>query len=231
MAYSLGQQADAWNAIAQGDRAKFAEVRREFQRLLHRELIGMTSSSGFRVLCGIAARTLSYGKYAESISAEQFCRGMRDPFNANEYRTDGQGRIIFRGCNIAKEDTVRAAIRELEDASLITKWVAPRSGWPHTYMPFSEDWLAELLVREGGVLPEHYPYLIPGEKLTHADAPFEFESLGEDGSALVQELGSRLRPVGRSQRLSAGTFRRMTVREVLDGRGRPPPEFWRQGTH
>lgn len=151
---------------------------------------------------------------------------MRDASSDGDLRTDSGGQIIFRGCNIAKEDTVRTAIANLERVGLITRWLAPRSGWSNTYMPFSEDWLAEDIVSEGGVVPQHNALWLQGEKLVHRNGNYQLIDVQDDDSALAQKLDSRLRPLRDTERLCAGSFRRMTAKEVVENRERPPSEFW-----
>lgn len=121
---------------------------------------------------------------------------------------------------------MRTAIANLERVGLITRWLAPRSGWSNTYMPFSEDWLAEDIVSEGGVVPQHNALWLQGEKLVHRNGNYQLIDVQDDDSALAQKLDSRLRPLRDTERLCAGSFRRMTAKEVVENRERPPSEFW-----
>ena len=155
MNFYLGERAAEWNAIALVDRHACNIIKRIHRERIGCELMGQVTASELRVLVAIDARTLRFKKFAEAISLNEFCHGMRDEHG--ELRRDGSDRPYFAGCNISKSDTVSSAIQGLEAKGFVTRWPRPRTTYSTVYMPFSEDWLALTLAAEGGAVAPSYP--------------------------------------------------------------------------
>lgn len=219
MTFRIGGRAEAWNDIASQGKDTFYAVRREFYNTLFCDLLGRTSPSAFRVLAGATARTFRWNKYAEAISATQFCRGLSDPHSDDGLHRLDDGDLTFRGCNIAKEDTVRNAIAELEEASLISKWKAPRTGWRNTYMPCSELWLAQASVRNGGLIPVDLEYWVDGELLICPEGHLRLDQTLDDGRLHCNFVDKQYHPTSRAKVFDADEVHRLTPTQFEELRG------------
>lgn len=137
--YHITARACSINAFAQGDPYIRSWVEREWNRTFERALLPELSPSALKCLLAIKSRTLGWMKYAEAIPISHFVNGMVDRFGCA--RLDEGGRPLFAGSGIAKEDTVRSALKTLDQAGLITKMVGsadPGTG-ANIYMPFQRS--------------------------------------------------------------------------------------------
>lgn len=219
--FSLGRPANEWNEIARLDTKLLNVIRRTFYQNLVCALVGTTTSSEFKVLAAISARTLRFKKLAEAISLEDFRLGLRKD---GQQMLDDNDQPYFAGCNIAKDETIRKALVGLVNKQLITRWNAQRSGWANVYMPFDEDRLAELVVTEKGVLPASYGRIVRGEflKLLPKGNIVQVLKWG-DHNRQVTNLGNGLHAIGQPfeiplAKAGCNPFRRLSVEELLDAR-------------
>lgn len=173
--YKISARADFINAHAKGDAYVRSCVEREWNRKLERTLLPSLSPSALRCLLSIKSRTLGWMKYAEAISMPHFIHGLAD--GAGDLLLDEDDRPFFAGSGIAKEDSVRAAIKSLEHSGLITKMTGIRNPGTGTniYMPFSEEWLADTMIDAGaGALPKGFgsQFWVSGEHVQTIDGRF-----------------------------------------------------------
>jgi len=210
MALTLGDEAQAWNLLAEHHKKTRSFVEREYDRLLLRSLINDVSSTEFKVLAFIKGRTLGWQKYAEAIPYSHFTRGIRD--KQDEYVLDSHGGTpVAKGINIVKEDTVRIAVHRLKAQGLLTVFPGGfRTDTPsNVYLAMGRRVLCHLIVEGGGWLPDFAPYT-RGEYLLDEDEKrvLVLHKL-EDQIATVsgcREWGS---PLGRVVTMPISRLRRM----------------------
>ena len=217
--YELTARATFINAFAQGDAYVRSWVEREWNRTLERALLPTLSPSSLKCLLSIKSRTLGWMKYAEAISMPHFIHGIVG--GAVDLRRDDGDRPYFAGSGIAKEDTVRAAIKDLEEAGLITKMPGlrnPGSG-ANIFMPFSQEWLADTMIEAGaGALPKGLGgrFWVLGEHVQTLDGRFwQIVDAKDDIVTVVAVVGPELR-VGRDQKLHWLEIGRPEFHEWLD---------------
>lgn len=221
MRFTLGRRAEQWNGIARADRLVTRKVRTAHAERLCCQLLGQIGASETRVLLGIEARTLRFGKFAESIGLTEFCKGFRDETGQLVANEDGEP--YFAGCNIAKEETVSKALAQLEERGLITRWHINHR-WPSTYMPFGEDWLAQEIGRHRGAIAADYESVVVGEHFRRRTGQNLLVAEVDDRGVLLQPVNDRLDVRGDSPfYLSAEEWaeehvERLTVEDVLTAR-------------
>lgn len=159
--YYLGRDSELWNEFASSSNAARSWVERQCERWMLRTALPELSSSQLRVWLFIKSRTLDWQKFAEAIPMSHFLDGMRG--SDGELLCGSDGEPFTSGCGIAKEDTVRTAVKALERAGAITVFPGRRgSATPaNVYMPLSRRHLAFYLIEGGsGVLPKCAPFTV-----------------------------------------------------------------------
>lgn len=165
MAFRLHSDAESWNECARENANPTLGVRVDYYDEFFGELLPELTESEIRVRLAILTRTLRFRKFAEAITADEFCTGFKDPYEQNELCRNDVGRPYFAGCGVKKVDTIYKAIKSLEAKDLITVWRAKRSTHANVYMPFSERWVADALIFNGGQVSMQYDCWVVGERV------------------------------------------------------------------
>jgi hypothetical protein len=234
VSFSLGCRAEQWNAVARLADNPFYSTRSAHWQRLSCGTIGDVTGSEFKVLVAISARTVRFRKFAEAISLDQFCNGLRN--DEGDLIVDEKGDPYFAGCNISKPDTVSTALQGLEYQGLITRWPRPSTRCATVYMPFTEQWLATTLASNGGLLPMDYENIVEQEYIKDGDGQLLRVERVLSDCAVVVPIGNYLEPDNQRAfalpRAEALACARPTPAEFLEAKAgnRRSPDFRRRDT-
>lgn len=207
---SLGSIPDTWNDYAQRNEVR-SHVEREWNRQLERALLPCLDATSLKCLVLIKGRTLGWQKYAEAIPMQHFLCGILD--EEGEVRLGTDMRPYCSGTGIAKEDTVRAALKRLDQGGLITRIRGIRGyGTPvNVFMPFSQQWLSrKILEAGGGILPAHVPGHFHGEHVRTRDGRVWEIVGGRDHFIEIEEVTSPGRRSGESRSVVSPEISRLS---------------------
>lgn len=218
--YTLGLIPDAWNERAQCKELR-SNVEREWNRHLERSMIPVIDGTCLKCLILIKGRTLGWQKFAEAIPMHHFLNGILD--EDGEVRIGIDGLPYCSGTGIAKEDTIRAALKRLELAGLITRLPGVRGfGTPvNVFLPCSQRWLAEsVLAAGGGVLPGCVPGLFRGEHVATKDEKIWEVVGGRDHFIDIARVSAPGQYVGEKRTVVSPDVRRLSLADWREFAGR-----------